>query len=64
MTSMQRTQQAWSRAHDALDAVCSELASVPGAGEEYEAMCKLVRAMQADGTALVEQSGGKFEKAR
>jgi hypothetical protein len=64
MTTMQRTQQAWNRAREALDAACSELAAVPGAGDEYDAMCKAVSNIQAEGNALIKAAGHKFEAAR
>ena len=64
MTTMQRTQEAWRQARDALDAMCSQLAAVPGAGDEYDAMCAVVRRMQTEGDTLIRAAGKAYEKAR
>lgn len=44
--------------------MCAELAAVPGAGDEYKAMCRAVNRMQAEGQALIEAANRAYEKAR
>jgi hypothetical protein len=63
MTIMQLTNEAWNRAHDALNAVCSEMAAVPGAAAEYSALCALVNKVQEEGQALVEAAARASAKA-
>lgn len=60
MTTMTVTLEAWSRASGALDVMCSELASVPGASDEYIAMCRMVNKLQSDGKSLLVVAGKKF----
>ena len=64
MTSMDRTRKSWTKARDSLDAMCSKLAAVPGAGDEYDAMCVVVGRMQTEGDAIIGAAERAFEEAR
>lgn len=60
MTTMTATLLAWSHASGSLDVMCSELAAVPGASDEYIEMCRLVTKMQSEGKSLLAVAGEKF----
>ena len=45
---------AWRRAYEAIDAVCSEFAALPGASQQYVALCKLAKEFQEAARGEIE----------
>lgn len=53
---------AWRAAYAAIDNVCSEFAALPGASQQYVALCKLSKEFQEAGRAEIEKGIGLAQK--
>jgi Protein of unknown function (DUF3102) len=53
--SFDRADEAWRRAHDAINAACEHVANIPGAAREHEELCRLSNDFKRAARGLLER---------
>ncbi|WP_338666260.1 hypothetical protein VQH23_26475 (plasmid) [Pararoseomonas sp. SCSIO 73927] len=63
MPAMLAAAEAWRAAHAALDAACTALAAVPGAADQWTALCRISAHAQSSGTDEIDAAWRAAEGA-